>query len=320
MQEQTIPLSGQQISELCKQLVPGKDDSSLLNRIQSMIPDYPVRLAKTGDEWYRIGGVVSGDGTHISNDLIEWVERTFLECGQNFQTLIDHALEQKLIATRQTGRTLYFVIETGSQAEDFILLQIDKTQEVSDRLLINEECLPEDLEDIIDPLTPATIESYNFGHSRYQYRRKTDIKLFMETLNQHHAGERHPVQRFIDDWNRSSAGKHSFCKDWIVRPYQHTGRYGEQIINAEIINLQNQPLPHLEDRGGNHGNALSSLLNRFDRQAGYSFAWYFYMLKGELVSPYNGEAVYQDISGDFAYLPQRDEAVLRDWITSPYNV
>ncbi len=319
MNEQTFTLSGQQLSELCKNLIPGQDDSLLLTKIQAMLPDRPVRLAKNGDEWYRIGGVVDGEGRRISNDLIEWVDRTFLECGQNFQTLIDFAREQNLIATRQIGRTLYFVIETGAKAEDFILLEIDKTQEVSDRLLINEDCLPESQEDIIDPLTPANIESFNFGHSRYQYRRKTDIKLFMETLNRHHS-EEHPVQRFMDDWNRSSAAKHIFCKDWLVRPYQHTGRYGEQIINAEIINIQSQRLPHLEDLVGKHGNSLNLLLSRFDRHAGYLFAWFFYMLKGKLVSPHNGEAVFRDISGDFAYLPERDEAVLRDWIASPYNV
>ncbi len=319
MNEQTFTLSGQQLSELCKNLIPGQDDSLLLTKIQAMLPDRPLRLARTGDEWYRIGGVVDGEGRRISNDLIEWVDRTFLECGQNFQTLIDFAREQNLIATRQIGRTLYFVIETGAKAEDFILLEIDKTQEVSDRLLINEDCLPESQEDIIDPLTPANIESFNFGHSRYQYRRKTDIKLFMETLNRHHS-EEHPVQRFMDDWNRSSAAKHIFCKDWLVRPYQHTGRYGEQIINAEIINIQSQRLPHLEDLVGKHGNSLNLLLSRFDRHAGYLFAWFFYMLKGKLVSPHNGEAVFRDISGDFAYLPERDEAVLRDWIASPYNV
>jgi hypothetical protein len=44
------------------------------------------------------------------------------------------------------------------------------------------------------------------------------------------------------------------------------------------------------------------------------------MLKGKLVSTYSAESVYKDISGDFAYLPERDEAVLRDWIAGPYNV
>ncbi len=319
MTEQIFALHGEQISKLCKNLLPGKDDSSLLAKLRALVPDAPVRLARTGGEWYRIGGVVDTDGNRISKDLIEWVERTYLECGQNFQVLIDHALDKRLIATRHIGRTLYFVVETGDRAEDFVVLEIDKIQEVSDRLLINEDRLPEDQEEIIDPLDPAGIESYDIGPSRYQYRRKTDIRLFMDSLNQH-SSERHPVQRFMDDWNRSSAGKSVFCNDWIIRPYQHTGRYGEQVINAEVVNVQSKSLPHLEDLVGKHGKTLQTLLTRFDRHAGYPFAWYFYMVKGKLVSPHSGEAVYRDISGDFAYLPERDEAVLRDWIAAPYNV
>lgn len=313
-------ISGQQLSNLCKKIIPGQDDQPLLEKIQEMVDAYPVRLARTGEEWYQIGGVVDSQNNQISSDLIEWVERTYLECGQNFQTLIDYGLEQQYIATKQTGKTLYFVVETGTKAEEFILLEIDKIQEVSDRLMVNEESLPEDLEDMIDPLYPATIESYNFGHSKYQYRRKTDIKLFMQTLNEHHK-EEHPAQRFMDDWNRSSCGqKHLFCHDWLLRPYQHTGRYGEKIVNAEIINIQPKSLLHLEDMVGKKGNSLNNLLTRFDRQVGYPFAWFFYMVKGKLVSPHNGEAVYKDITGDFAYLAKRDEAILRDWIATPYNI
>ena len=59
-------------------------------------------------------------GNRIANDLIEWTERTYIECGKNLQTLIDYAREQKLIATRQTGNTLHFVVQTGSKAEQFI--------------------------------------------------------------------------------------------------------------------------------------------------------------------------------------------------------
>lgn len=319
MPEHAFVLDVHQIGDLCKHLIPGTDDTSLLEKIQAVIPDLPVRLAKTGDEWYKIGGVVDAEGNRISNDLIEWVEHTFLESGQNLQTLIDYIRDRKLIATRRVGRTLYFAIETGTRAEQFILLEIDKTQEVADHLLLNEEALPDDLEDIIDPLTPAPIESYHFGRSRYQYRRKTDIELFVETIEQHHGAE-DPVLRFINDWNRCTASKHVFCRDWLIRPYQHTGRYGEQIVKAEIVNLQTQPMPHLEDMVGKHGDTLRNLLSRFDRQAGYPFAWFFYMVKGKLVSPHSGEAVYHDITGDFAYLPQRDEAVLKDWIASPYKV
>jgi hypothetical protein len=320
MTESRLNLAGQDITDCCKKIIPGQTDELLLKKLQALIPDHPIRLALTGDDWYRLGGVVDMAGKRIANDLIEWVERTFLECGQNLQTLIDYTLEQKLIATKQTGKTLYFVVQTGAKAEEFTLIEIDKTHEVSDRMLVDEGNPPADLEEFIDPLQPFCIESFGFGHSRYTYRRKTDVKLFMEVINERHPGE-HPVQRFMEDWNRSSAGqKHNMSEDWIIRPYRHTGRFGEQIVNVEIVNTHKNNLPHLEDFAGKKGSALSNVLSRFDRQAGYPFAWFFYMVKGKLVSTYSAESVYKDISGDFAYLPERDEAVLRDWISTPYNV
>ena len=88
----------------------------------------------------------------------------------------------------------------------------------------------------------------------------------------------------------------------------------------EIINIHQNNLPHLEDFAGKKGSTLSNILTRFDRHAGYPFAWFFYMLKGQLVSTHSADSVYRDLSNDFAYLPQRDEAVLRDWIAQPYNV
>jgi hypothetical protein len=320
MTEARLALAGQAITDCCKKIIPDRNDDLLLGKLQNLIPDHPVRLAMTGDEWYRLGGVVDLHGKRIANDLCEWVERTYLECGQNLQTLIDYTVEQQLIATRQTGKTLYFVVQTGQHAEDFTLIEIDKTLEVSDRMLVDEAHPPEDLEEFIDPLKPFCIESVCFGHSRYIYRRKTDVGLFMGVIGEKHT-EPHPVQRFIDDWNRSSAGqKVRMSDDWIIRPYRHTGRFGEQIVTAEIVNTHKNHLPHLEDFAGKKGQVLSSVLNRFDRQAGYPFAWFFYMLKGKRVSTHSAESVYRDISGDFAYLPKRDEAVLRDWIAKPYNV
>jgi len=320
MAEQTFQLDGPQLAKICKSTVPGPDDEFLLAKLQSLNPSYPMRLAKTGEEWYRLGGVVDMDGNRIANDLVEWTERTYIECGKNLQTLIDHARQQKLIATRQTGNTLHFVVQTGTKAEQFVQIDIDKTHEVSDRLLVNEHNPPEDLEEFIDPLDPECIETFGVGAARYFYRRKADVAIFMDEINKYHI-EEHPVQRFMDDWNRSSAQqKVVLSEDWIIRPYRNTGRFGEQIINVEIINAQQKNVPQLEDINGKKGTSLHNLLTRFDRQAGYPFAWFFYMVKGKLVSPHTGVAVFKDVSGDFSYLPERDVAVLKDWINTPYSV
>ena len=320
MADQPFQLDGQQLAKICKHTLPGPNDELLLSKLQSLNPDYPVRLAKTGEEWYRLGGIVDMEGNRIAGNLIEWTERTYIECGKNLQTLIDHAREQKLIATRQTGNTLHFVVQTGSKAQQFIQIDIDKTHEISDRLLVNERNLPEDLEEFIDPLESECIETFCIGTSRYSYRRKTDVAIFMDEINKYHV-EEHPVQRFIDDWNRSSAlQKAVLSDDWIVRPFRHTGRFGEQIINVEIVNTQQKNVPQLDDVHGKKGLPLHNLLTRFDRQAGYPFAWFFYMVKGKLVSPNSGVAVFKDISGDFSYLPERDVAVLKDWVNTPYSV
>jgi len=186
MADQSFHLDGQQLAKICKHTLPGQDDELLLSTLQSLNPDYPIRLAKTGEEWYRLGGIVDMAGNRIANDLIEWTERTYIECGKNLQTLIDHAREQKLIATRQTGNTLHFVIQTGSNAEQFIQIDIDKTHEISDRLLVNEHNPPEDLEEFIDPLDPECIERFFIGTSRYSYRRKTDVEVFMDEINKYH--------------------------------------------------------------------------------------------------------------------------------------
>ncbi len=320
MANQPLLLDGQQLAKICKHTLPDPDDGLLLAKLQSFNPDFPIRLAKTGEEWYRLGGIVDRDGNRIANNLIEWTERTFIECGKNLQTLIDHALDQQFIATRQTGNTLHFVVKTGSQAEQFIQIDIDKTHEMSDRLLVNEQNLPEDLEEFIDPLEPECIETFCIGTPRYSYRRKTDVSVFMDEINKYHAIE-HPVQRFMDDWNRSSAQQKSMLSDdWIVRPFRHTGRFGEQIINVELINTLQKHVPQMDDISGKKGIPLHNLLTRFDRLVGYPFAWFFYMAKGKLVSPHCGVAVFKDISGDFSYLPERDVAVLKDWINTPYSV
>lgn len=320
MADQPFQLDGQQLAKICKHTLPAPEDDLLLAKLQALNPAYPIRLAKTGEEWYRLGGIVDRNGNRIAGNLIEWTERTYIECGKNLQTLIDHALEQQLIATQQTGVTLHFVVQTGSKAEQFVQIDIDKMHETSDRLLVGEHNPPEDLEEFIDPLEPECVETFGIGTPRYSYRRKTDVSIFMDEINKYHATE-HPVQRFMDDWNRSSAlQKAVLSDDWIVRPFRHTGRFGEQIINIELINSQQKNLPQLEDINGKKGTALHSPLTRFDRQAGYPFAWFFYMVKGKLVSPQSGIAVFKDISGDFSYLPERDVAVLKDWINTPYSV
>jgi hypothetical protein len=317
MTKTTSYFDGLELSRICKETLAGSGDDTLVTRIQKAYPNYPLRLARYGHEWYRLGGVVKSDGSRIATNLNEWAERTYIECGCDFNTLLDYCEDGNFLATRHKGVSLYLVAQTGPRAEDFVQIEVDRTQEVADRYLIDSEQAPDDLEDLIDPLTPVKVDPFAVGASRYNYRRKTEVSVFMAELAKHRA-DRHPAQRFIDDWNASSAGtKKVFCQDWSVRLNQHKGKHGEQVMNVEIVSNRNGDLPWLDSPEGKKGKALAAVISRFDTQAGYPFAWYFFMLKG-IVSPHVGVAVGRDLSKDYGYLPSKDAAVLTRWLAEPY--
>lgn len=305
------------LSKLCKETIASAGDETLVERIQKSYPNYPISFARKGHEWYRLGGVIKPDSTRIAIDLNEWAERTYIECGHDFDVLLDYCEEGSFLATRHKGVSLYLVAQTGTKAEDFVQIEVDRMQEVADRYLIDSAQPPEDIEELIDPLDPMKVDAFTVGASRYTYRRKTEIAVFMNELDKHQA-ERHPAQRFMDDWNESSANqKKVFCHDWSLRLNQHVGKHGEKIMNVEVVSNRNGDLPRLESPEGKKGKALQALITRFDSQAGYPFAWFFFMVKG-LVSPHVGVSVHRDLSGDYAYLPEKDAAVLKRWIANPY--
>lgn len=308
---------GLALSKICKETLAGSGDEALVERIHKAYPDYPLSLARLGHDWYRLGGAIKPDGSRIALDLNEWAERTFIECGQNFNTFLDYCEEGSFLATRHKGVTLYLTAQTGTRAEDFVQIEVDRTQEVADRYLLDADQPPDDLEELIDPLEPLKVEPFSVAAPRYAYRRKTEVALFMRELGRHRA-DRHPAQRFMDDWNDSSAGRKAvFCHHWSVRLNQHKGKHGEQIMNVEIVDNRSRDVPRIESPEGKKGKALSSMISRYDSQAGYPFAWYFSMLKGQ-VSPHVGVSVHRDLSKDYAYLPDKDTAVLKRWIANPY--
>jgi hypothetical protein len=61
-------------------------------------------------------------------------------------------------------------------------------------------------------------------------------------------------------------------------------------------------------------------LSNFDQQAGYPFAWYFYMLHGNRVSSSAGGVVARAImDGRISPLPDCDTKVLLRWNSDKYG-
>lgn len=318
-QNLSTALDGQTLSRICKQTPASDDDGILLHALHQAFPAIDILLARRGHAWYRLGGVVCGDGARVAHDLCEWAERSYIECGQNFQTLIAYCIEQDLIATRHKGTTLYLVASLGPHAADFMQVEIDKTQEFADRRLVDPAQPPEDLEELVDPLHPYPVEPTHPGPIRYTYRRKTDVAIFMAELAKHRSGQ-HPAQRFMADWDASSSQRHVFCQEWSLRLSQHRGKFGQTEMNVEVVPNRQVALPRLAEDELGRGLPLHSLLSQFDRDAGYPFAWYFHMVSRQGVAPLIAQTVHGELSGAFAYLPARDVNVLERWVEEPYFV
>lgn len=313
---------GLTIAKLCKHTPVTESDELLLQGLREACPGYSVYLARRGHSWYRLGGVIQADGGRVAVAVNEWVDRAYVECGQNFRTLITHCMEHDLVATRHQGVTLYVVIPSGSRASEFVQIEIDRTQEVMDRRMVQPDRPPEDMEELVDPMEPCELPPSPLAPAIYRYRRKTHVAVFMGELRSHRA-DAHPAQRFMQDWDASSASASSaepFCGHWSVRLAQHRGKYGEKHMEVEIVANYQRHLPILEEDAAQRGAILANLLSNFDKEAGYRFAWFFYMVAKKGVSPTIAEMVQRDLAGAFAYLPARDLNVLNAWISEPYFV
>lgn len=313
-------VEGHELARICRTTAASDDDSVLLAALEQRYPALDFRLTHGSEEWYRIGGVVDSLGNRLAKDISEWADRAFIECGQNFKTLVRHCRENGLVATRHQGTTLYIAASVGEMAEDFLQIEVDRLQEVRDRLLVGSDHRPQDLEELIDPIDPIDLDQEPLGPVAYVYRRKTEVAVFMEELAKHQA-VKHPVQRFMEDWNRSNAGRQRrFCHEWNLKLHQARGRFGEKKMDVAVMPVNSTPLPRMETQAGRKSTALQSALGHFDKQAGFPFAWFFYMAAKQYVPPLFGDAVYKDLDTDFAYLPYRDATILREWVADPYFV
>jgi hypothetical protein len=65
--------------------------------------------------------------------------------------------------------------------------------------------------------------------------------------------------------------------------------------------------------------SLMDALEKFDREAGYPFAWFFYMVHGNRMGRNVGEKVIEGLKTGKIGLPENDKRVLLRWGEHPYR-
>ena len=315
-------------SEYCKSLAPAivetcaktpvsAGPSGLVKALGNALPDWKFRHALARGGWYRLGGIVDGNGQRISSNLEKWVEDALDERDGDVQQLIDDCAEQTLYATRLVGQTHYLTSAASEGDAEFLLLEIEDLQEVrAHRLFANE---PASVEEIVDPRS-SDEAMLPLGLPIYSFRRLQHMGAFLLRMLAQKP-EPAPIHRMVEDWGKSSAGHASvFYNHWIIATREHLDRYHQPVFRAQpIATLAGEP-PEFEAEQGTTGLKLQEALTHFDRAVGYPLAWYFHMLTTKAVPHWVAQTVVEDSLSGLAYLPQKDVDVVRNWLHRPYAV
>lgn len=311
------------LGDVCASTMVSDNHQLLLQKLQRVLPELEFNHVLTRGGWYRPAGIIDNRGSHITHNLREWVEQ---QSGGDIEQLYEACGDKNYIVTISTGRTHYFVAKTGEKARDFVQLEVEQLQEVQDHLLFEADGeLPDNIEEVIDPIDIDKLESVPVAAPRYVFRRITPIAEFtrdMEGYAQDKADRRSDsLLRFMQDWDRSSAREAGpFCHHWVLSLRSYTDAWNETNLQALPITTYSEEVDHMSLECVDRGAGLARLIHGFDRRIGYPMAWYFFMLSHRQVPYQLAEAIHRDQMGAYDYLPSRDLKILKEWSIKPYGI
>lgn len=305
------------VVETCTKVPVSSGPGAFVKALGQALPDWKFHHALSRGGWYRLGGIVDGDGQRVSDSLESWIGAALDERDGDIAKLIDDFAGKTLYATRLVGQTHYLVAPAGEGSDDFLQLEIEDLQEMrAHQLFVNE---PGSLEELVDPQGSNTALQA-LGLPFYAFRRLQHIGAFLKRMLAQKP-EPAAVHRMLEDWTASSANSTStFYNHWVIATREHLDRYHQTVFRAQPISTRAGEAPEFTAAKGTSGLELYAALGHFDREAGYPLAWYFHMLTGKAVPHWVAQTVVEDSLAGFAYLPQRDVDVVRHWLHRPYSL
>lgn len=300
------------VAQACAALPEGAPLEDLIATIQAALPGLEVHHVLSRGGWHRLGGVMDLNGERIARHIGEWAET---QAEGDIEILLTKLSGQVYFATRLNGQAHYLVARTGPTAADYLQIEIEALAEVLDHSITDPDWFPDSIDEFIDPLDVPRLEPEPVGQPRFLFRRLVQVG---DLLRSSDASLR--VRRFLDDWDRSSAGESAcFSDHWVLSLREYQDRDGEGRLTAKPVSTFVGEVTAVPGDLKARGAELANLIHGLDRQIGYPFAWFFHMLTDKRISHRLAEAVHADLMGAYAYLPARDLKVLRDWYAHPYG-
>lgn len=310
------------IAELCVRVPASAGPAVLAHELSALAPELAFREILARGGWYRLGGVVDASGAHLADDLEQWAGAELAARDDDMAVLSEDFAGRGLRATRLSGRTHYFVAATGSHATDFIQIEIEELQEVVCHALFEGDTVPTGIEELVDPRggeDGCGAAARPLGAPFLALRRLTPISSFLARMASQKP-EPQPVHRFIAAWEKSSAGAVTqFSNHWVLAVREHLDRYRQTILHATPVAALNGAPPKFTATFGMQGLGLHDALARYDKAVGYPMAWFFHMLTTRSAPHALATAVIDDVQAGFHYLPDRDAAVVKEWLYRPYG-
>lgn len=130
----------------------------------------------------------------------------------------------------------------------------------------------------------------------------------------------HKARRFFTDWEQSSAGRSGarLSGHWITKANDYTDNAGKRWVSFIPMWTHTKKMAKIDASKGSDYD-LYAKLQRLDERVGVPFAWYFYMLHGNLVTDTAGERMFSLAEQGVIDLPEHDYQVLRRWRDRQYG-
>jgi len=301
-------------------IVPRPHHSGLLEITNNIRPACTFQYALQRGGWYRPGGIIAADGERIAESIEKWAIAELEDCSGDMAELVERHADSGLLATRHTGSTHYFVAAHGPAPADFLQFEVEELQEVMDRELFDADKLPEDLQELIEPIAPVELDAQPVAAQRYRFRRLIDMRqtVARAALADGRATE---LTRMLSEWSHSAAAMRGHFSDhWIAGLREHLDRYRNPTISVSLISRHARELKAFPWNIELSGVEMGAQLQAFDRAAGYSSAWYFHLLAGTITPHKIAYAVMRDLDAGFSYIPDTEIALIKAWVQAPYSV
>lgn len=319
----SLVLDDAKLDELAKSIEamqPKPHHAAILMIADSIRPGCSFKHAMSRGGWYRPGRVLAPNGDSVAESIESWVNRNLQEAGGNFADMVERHADDELLVSRHTGRTHYFVAAYGPKPEEFLQLEVEELQEVMDRKLMDPERLPQDMQELAEPIAPLELEAQPLGSPRYRLRRVLDVRQAMARARALEQRNILPMRLFGEWMHSSAAARWHFSDHWIVVLREHLDRYHNPALTMTLASRHARELKTFQWNEDVSGVDLSAQLRAFDRSAGYPSAWYFHLVSGGLTPSAVGYAIARDIEAGFSYLPDTEVALIKGWVVAPYSV